>query len=74
MLPLGRPALNGGAHILNGIGELRDEDDVRATGDTGIEGEPPALLPISSTTMHRLWLPAVVWTRSMASVAISMAE
>ena len=34
----------------------------------------PALLPISSTTMQRLWLPAVVCTRSMTSVAMSTAE
>ena len=44
VLPLSRPALNGRAYILNGIGELRDKDDVRTPGDTGIEGKPPCLI------------------------------
>jgi hypothetical protein len=30
----------------------------------------PALRPMTSTTITRWWLAAVVWTRSIASVAV----
>ena len=33
----------------------------------------PALLPMISMHITRLWLPAVVWMRSITSVAISTA-
>ena len=54
-------------------GLLGDEHEVRAPRRSGSSAIQPACRPMTSTTMTRSWLSAVVCKRSIASVAICTA-
>ena len=49
---------------------LGDEDDVGSPGQPGVEGDPARMTAHHLTTRTRIWDSAVVWSRSMASVAM----